>query len=139
MPEGREHHTNVGFQLWNMGKRLDGVRADARRAMAQIDGALEAASWDPSERHKLIGLHHRFERCIALAQQTWARLADTTARSDPDLLETEGGITIIHNHAGDPSLIGDLWGIWNEDQSLTESVAAMTELADLIDRKGNGG
>ena len=138
MPNGREHQTNVGFHLWNMGKRLDGVRADARRAMAQIDGALEAPRLDPSERHKLIGLHDRFERCVALAQQTWARLAETTARSDPDRLEKEDGITIIHNHAGDPSLMGDLWGIWRDDQSLTESAAALAELADLMDRQKNG-
>jgi hypothetical protein len=138
MPNGREHHTSVGFHLWNMGKRLDGVRADARRAMAQIDGALEVPSLDPSERHKLIGLHDRFERCVALAQQTWARLAETTALSDPDRLETEDGVTIIRNHAGDPSLMADLWGIWHDDQSLTESAAALAELADLMDRKEDG-
>jgi len=122
---------SVGFQLWNMSKRISEVKKLGRETRALLSEADSSVRlWGGADVVELIEIVAAAEMLARLADTEWSHLKDVAQADAPGVVPTHAGVTLIRNRGNDPDGLATLWEAWGA----TESVRAARQLSDRFDR-----
>ena len=125
---------NVGFQIWNMSKRLSAVNGGARRAAQELKRHRATKDLVPEDIAEIEQIADEYEKCSASADQTWVQLVEVTKRSDPTLVDESDIVAVIGNHGSDSALMSHVQAIWQKDTSVAESRIQSVRLNGFLAR-----
>ena len=125
---------NVGFQMWNMSKRLSAVSSGAQLAAQELKRHRAAKDLNPEDFAEIEQIADEYEKCAASADQTWTRLVEVTKQSDPTLVDESDIVAVIGNHGSDSALMSQVQAVWQKDTSVTESRILSVRLNGFLAR-----
>ena len=129
---------NVGWNLWNMSKRISTVRNDASRAHQALDDPLVTAGLSTQDLARLTELSAQLDVLATEAQELWRDLQQAARTSDPTLVEP-GEVAVIRNHGDDPRTMAAVRRVWGEGSSTIDAGWRAKEELDLLLGKDSGG
>jgi len=131
---------NVGWQLWNMSKRISSAKWAAHRARQVLDDPEMGRTFSTPGLARLVELVGELEHRAVEADRLWQRLQAVANESDPDLTEPVDGIAVVHNHGDDPVTMGRVRKVWGEGwPRIQDSYELGQELDRLIATERGGG
>ena len=135
MSSAADSRANVGFQVWNMAKRLSCVTSSARHAEDYLAERLTANDWSEGDLSLLGEITVAFQECSQQADETHERLLAVVSQSDPTLIDTDDdGFSVIHNHGLDPDLMAKVDAVWHADTSVSRSRVLESQFEELVAR-----
>ncbi len=95
---------NVGWQVWNMSKRVSRVRALARDSRTHLERARRAGRWDADYLAALEGFTERLEAIAERADGVWAELTAAARTGKPELIDEGRSVTVVRSGENDDRL-----------------------------------
>ena len=103
---------NVGWQVWNMSKRVSRVRALARDSRTHLERARRAERWGSDYLAALEGFTERLEAIAARADEVWARVVAAVRTASPHLIDEGRSVTVVRGGEND-DLLERVEAIWH--------------------------
>jgi hypothetical protein len=133
MTDSPFNRDNVGWNTWNMSKRLSSAKQFARSAREYVVELEESKMTPPDVLETAKALLACLEDDAAQADDTWEKIRLVVSSGDPTLIDPpEGGVSCIHNHGSSPALMESVWAVWAEDHSVSDAYAHFEQLKILI-------
>jgi hypothetical protein len=128
---------NVGWNLWNMSNRISFVRNLAVRARERLVEGHSTEQWPAEDVAEFTRLTEAAEQAAQRATNLWEQLRAIVTSSDPSLIEQlEQGISVIHNHGGNPELMARVGAAWGADTSRNDAQVISDKLEALLAQHG---
>lgn len=123
---------SVGFQLWNMSKRISEVKALGRETASLLSEVASASGWSDAELIELGEIAAVAGALAKLAGVEMLELERVAMEVDPGVVEREDDapIAVFRNHGTNSAGVAALSEVWGE----TKSQKAARHLSDRFDR-----
>jgi hypothetical protein len=128
---------NVGWNLWNMSNRISFVRNLTVRARERLVEGHSMEQWPAEDVAEFTRLTEAAEQAAQRATNLWEQLRAIVASTDPSLIEPlKQGVSVIHNHGGNPELMAKVGAAWGADTSRNDAQVISDKLEALLAQHG---
>jgi hypothetical protein len=130
-------YDNVGFQLWNMSKRLSAVERLGHETTALLSQADRSGGWDASDLGELREIARDTRWVAGQAGDVWSRLQEITVTFASGVIEpSDSGPAIVHNRGEDPVAAAAVRKVWEETSYEADACSLARRFDDLLLRRG---
>jgi len=137
MAEGPNLKFNVGWQVWNMSKRISSIKSFARDAESIVSNQEATREWSKEDRAELDRIGRGLRACGVGVEQLWERLQQVANEGDPGVVEPPvNGVSVTRNRGSDPATTERVLQVWGEGHHwIDDGYALGDDLKALVIRQ----